>query len=262
MNVKWTFFSLFCLLFAGNLKSEPIDSTVWALIKGKKSPISLSYLFENYCDNPSLECGVGNVGDKWTFPLIAGMKLTAFKNELPIYCNSIDSSKTGDLKQGLNIFAGYGVCFNGNWDEHWSSEYVDSIIFPGVMAQLKKPEIRKALWAFLEPALRHQVKTMEFKFKGIVVISYEYVADYFKNYDLAKAREWYNKDVETEEFAYKDYLGNKHPSRKITAMIERLMFKWKVADYNSVKQWLGIIGNWLKKILGSDYAKSKAYWGK
>ena len=114
----------------------------------------------------------------------------------------------------------------------------------------------------MEPALKYQVKSMPLKFQGIVVISYEYVSGYFKNYDIKKARNWYDQDTITNEFAYKDYLGNTNPSRKITALIERLMFKWNMIEYKNVMSWINIIGDWLKKTLGPDYNLSINYWKK
>ena len=259
---KFSLIAIFALNTFCPVKSEPIDSMVWALIKSKKPPIEISYRLNDNWQNPTMECGIGDVGNNWTLPLCVAMKLTAFKEELLIYCNDIESGNPEHLESGLRLFAAYGVGFSGNWDEHWSSEYIDSLIFPAVMKQLKKPEIRMAVWNFVEPALKHQLKSMQMKFKGVVVISFEYVAEYFKNYDPEKAKEWYEKDISTNEFAYRDYRGNTNPSRKITALIERLMFKWKIMEYRNVISWIDFVGNWLRKTLGRDYNKSKQYWGK
>jgi hypothetical protein len=245
------------------VKAEPIDSLIWSLLKNKKPPIEFTYFIPGKWQNPSLECGIGNVGPNWTFPLVAGMKLTAFKEELFIYCNKDNElGKAKDLNWCLNIFAGYGMGFSGNWTEHFNPWYADSSIYPKVIEQLKKPYIRKAVWNFMEPALKYQVKSMPLKFQGIVVISYEYVSGYFKNYDIKKARNWYDQDTITNEFAYKDYRGNTNPSRKITALIERLMFKWNMIEYKNVMSWINIIGDWLKKTLGPDYNLSINYWRK
>lgn len=254
---------LFILLLTSTFVwSESIDSTVWTLLKNKKTPISLSYNLPDDWQNPSLECGLGNVGTNWTFPLIAGMKLTAFKEELYTYCNNIEPSHDGDMDWGLRLFAAYGAGFRGNWDEHWCPGSDNHVVYIQIMKQLKNSGVRKALWTFLEPALKHQIKTMQLKFQGILILSYEYVADYFQNYDINKAMEWYDKDSDTHEFAYIDYKGNSHPSRKITALVERLMFKWGVIDYKTISYWSAFIGNWLKKTLGQNYSKAKAYWGK
>jgi hypothetical protein len=252
---------LFC--FGNSLRSEPIDSTVWSLLKNKKSPIEfLCSNSDQYWENPSKECGIGDVGNNWTFPLCVGMKLTAFKGELLIYCKNIQPANPEDINRGLSLFAGYSASFGGNWDEHWQSTIADSMVMTQIMDQLKKSSVRRAVWDFIQPALKYQIKSMELKYQGIVVISFEYVSSYFKNYNVKKASEWYDQDKISKEFASKDYRGNSHPSRKITALIERLMFKWQIVDYKTVTAWIDIIGNWLKKTLGNNYAKSKIFWGK
>jgi hypothetical protein len=251
---------LLCL-FSFGLKSERIDSTVWTLIKNKKSPIEIAYSLPYEWQDPST-CGVGDVGKNWTFPLIVGMKLTAIKEALPLYFENAEPANPEDLNRALNLYAASGICFSSSWDGAWNPRYSDSTVYPKVMAQLKKPAVRQAIWSFIEPALSYQVKSMPLKFQGIVVITYENVAGYFKNYNVQKAKDWYKQDAETYAFSRKDYLGNTNPSRKISAMIERLMFKWKIIDYNGVVSWSAIIGNWLKKTLGPNYAKSKALWGK
>ena len=131
------------------VKAEPIDSLIWSFLKNKKPPIEFSYYIHGKWQNPSMECGIGDVGTNWTFPLVVGMKLTAFKEELFIYCNKDNElEKAKDLNWCLNIFAGYGMGFSGNWTEHFNPWYADSLIYPKVIEQLKKPYMRKAVLEF------------------------------------------------------------------------------------------------------------------
>jgi hypothetical protein len=265
-----------CLLFAitvvsiNAIMAEPIDSTVWVLLKGRTSPINISYLADTarHWRTPSYECGVGDVGNRWTFPLICGMKLTAFKEEMSSYDNWTAGKDTKESLEILeDVFAGYGCALGGNYDEHWQPYQDETAAYSAKKSIIKKlsdPAIREGIWLFIEPVLRHQIKSMNTRYRGVVVNTLEDVCSYFgTGYDVQKAKAWYLKDKSNHRFAYQDYRGVEyHPSRKITAMIERLMFKWEVCDIGKVQDWLQKLSKWLHTLLGGEYAAAKAYWGK
>lgn len=244
-------------------KAEPIDSTVWSLLKNRKSPIVLSYNNGEGWDTPNEECGLGDVGKYWTFPLIVGMKLTAFKEELSLYCKTDTLPSEVSLDWHLRLFSAYSITNGGNWDEHWlpyRNKETGYDIKLKALNQFKKKKIRKSVWKFIEPALAHQIKNLKLRFKGIVVLAMEYVRNYFIDYDQDAAIVWYYMDEETSKFAHQDYHGETHPARKITAFIERLMFKWQICNLKDVRYWSNYLQKWLKKTLGNDYQKSLNYW--
>jgi hypothetical protein len=91
---------------------------------------------------------------------------------------------------------------------------------------------------------------MEIKYQGVVISTFEYVRDYFGiTYDIEKAREWYLKDTTTGQFAYQDYLGREHAARKVTALIERCIFKHAIFSISEVKSWIKKTETWLQETI-------------
>jgi hypothetical protein len=199
--------------------------------------------------------------------LVAATKITAFKEELTLYSDWYKGKTKSDLESAQRIFAAYGASFGGNYDEHWNScindeeaEKFDAAKMK-LISSLKDPAIKNKLWDFVEPALRHQLRVMEIKYQGVVISTFEYVRDYFGiTYDIEKAREWYLKDTTTGQFAYQDYLGREHAARKVTALIERCIFKHAIFSISEVKSWIKKTETWLQETTGDNYSASKKYW--
>ena len=257
------------VFYVTRLSAEPIDSTVWALLKSKKCPLKFNVMYSSESMQPKNQGksegykSAAINSESWTFPLIVASKITAFKEELNIYSDWYPGKTAKDLASAQSIFAGYGCSFGGNYDEHW--KYDGNPQFDAekakLFAKLKSADVKNKLWDFMEPALKHQVTTMDIKNQGVIVNTFEYVRDYFgSSYDVDKAKEWYLKDTKTGEFARKDYLGKEHPARKITALIERCMFKHNIITLDEIRSWIEKIGKWLQKILGGNYLASKNYW--
>lgn len=250
---------------------KEIDSTVFSIIMSKKSPITISYPGKKGIYSPHCYIKPSQWKDQysnWTFQLIMAYKISKIKSDLA-YWDYDDK----DLSRIQVFFAAYS-CTVGLHDYPWFLLEDDGLLISGchkipyfssvyekIIISLRSPKTQNAVWAFISPALGHQIKTMNIRYQGVIIKTFEYVKAYFlTNYDQQKARNWYLQDAKTKQFARKDYLNNANPARKAAAFIERCMFKHKILTLGEVKRWIDVGDKWLHNLLGKNYATAKAYW--
>lgn len=261
MKIKKTLIIAFIALVT-NFVNAQIDPIVWSLLKDKKSPIELNlYYPDNMEKAPYIKNNSAIEDTAWTFPLIVAAKLTAIKQEMQIYSEYYQGKSKIDFAKAQSVFSGYVFCNGGNFVSWIDNSPMYEVQKTKVISKLKNKKLKNEIWQFVQPALRHQVSTMDLKYQGILVSTFEYVSNYFgTTYDLKKAENWYKQDDTNQAFACNDYMGNEHPARKVTAFIERLVFKHQIMSLEEIRKWIEIIGDWLKQILGSEYNVSKQYW--
>lgn len=226
---------------ATEVLAEPIDSLIWASIK--EQPFLATHWKSFY--NEVEESGIENPPAKWNIALMVGMKLTAFKKEVSIY----DTGKTctQDLKNSMRILSAYGLNLGGNWDEHWRPKNNNDK--KRIITPIKYEFVQNLYWHSTKNAIKMILRNMTDRKQSIYYWTFWYVKDYFTNgYDLEKAKEFYESDAKHHKFAYADYTGKYHPARKVTAFVERLMFKHKVIELKEVKSWLQRINDFLKDV--------------
>jgi hypothetical protein len=255
------------------LEAQLISSKVYTLIMAEKCPLEFNITYSDDWKKPKNLTSAGEYegaelkDESWTFPLMLASKITAFKEEMNFYTSPDPGRTAEDLSMAQQVLAGYGITIGGNFDEHWKTSADEEennryeVEKSKLIESLKDTILQNSLWAFMMPALSYQLKTMSLRNQGVVVTSFEYVRDYFgPSYNLEAARKWYLQDEQTSGFAYQDYAGKIHPARKITAFIERAMFKHQICSLSRVRSVITKTETWLNKILKKKYNESKAYW--
>jgi hypothetical protein len=137
------------------------------------------------------------------------------------------------------VIAGEGTLagrFDFNFDfispgnPFWEA-FKQEVIFPVLQNEM----LRLLAWKWLGPIYKQVFQTLPLKHREIYLGMMEYLVEYFSDYSSEKVRYFLKNNP--DQFAYRHWDGTRSPYRKVSALLERLVFIHEVLDIEVVREW-------------------------
>jgi len=109
---------------------------------------------------------------------------------------------------------------------------------------LKNSTLRTIAWQWLRPIYKEAFRTMPEKHQEIYVEMIGYLADYFTNYSSEKVLIFLEKNA--DQFAHQHWDGSHSSYRKVSALLERLVFIHGILEIQEVQDWTAKINQEIK----------------
>ncbi len=106
---------------------------------------------------------------------------------------------------------------------------------------LKNKHLTTLTWAWLEPLYKKVYQSMPEKHQEVYIGMLTYLEDYFQNFSSVEVRHFLTS--QPDKFAYQHWDGSTSPYRKVSALLERLIFIHEVLDVREINEWINTIKN-------------------
>jgi hypothetical protein len=145
------------------------------------------------------------------------------------YPQMLDKVSAGEGTLAGRYDFNFGFMKPGN--QAWES-FRKEVLFP----LIRNSQLYSQVWEWVTPVLKQVYSSMPEKHRGIYLRMVNYLVRYFEDYPEEKVQQFLKNFP--DEFAYRHWDGSQSPFRKVSALLERLIFIHKVLNLEDLQFWL------------------------